>query len=1562
MKQLKKYFILFLMMAIPLWSALEAEAVNNVADYTSVPPVMTVGGMDPNLLLLIDNSSSMSDLAYVNDQRYCYDDNYDPSATFVGYFEPETWYGYNFGAAKFEATAPPNCALYTYSQNDVCVSVDATPSVTAFAAKGNFLNWATASKLDIQKEILTGGKYDAVNNRLVPEARGCVDRRYVKKVALLDSSSKTYYLTLAVRPPTEDEKADASDDTTRIEVFELTDEGFNNTDCQGAIDELESETPNQGQIKDDIEDCLIYKSKDKVLANTMSAFNHSIHECWYKSKHGEWHDGVTRMKNACENIYEDLWAIGSTPADITPDDRGYVCYGDFATTAGYVGRCWDEALATRNAVGDILVPGWISDVCISDALQDYCQGLELTEVVDPTDQADQTITFWNIPAVLVDSAVMAQLGEPLAVLKGHVAQSTPPTGILQEVVDDLRIGAMSFNDNGAKSECALADPHILYKCADPAIRDGGRIIAAIDQGGAHTTTLVSAINEIKATTWTPMAEAMYNAIGYYTQNTALRLNAADFSTGTDPITAWCQANNILIITDGASTTDQNADVSTFASGAGQNDGADGDPAGCPTLTGSTLLDDLTYYAKHGGVGIYPAGQGQIDGEDKRNITTHIVVSGNLRSTGVDECSPDVLLTSAAQNGGTSLYLAEDPSTLEDALREAFHAIREGATATTAVSVLATSGEGEGTLYQAYFKPRHATATEETNWVGFLQSLWVDAEGNLREDWTSSGDHTPDGTLDLSVDPIVNFSFDPSTSATKFTRLPVSSADPFGESSTPSATLSLTELSPLWEAGEKLASRDILANPRTIYTFVDLDGSESVNENWLVDNSATGEFISLTAANQGKLKAYLDLPNDPVTPVEDYDYLGGNETDRVANLIEFIGGSDDGSLRNRTVDSKVWRLGDIIYSTPTPIGRPVDNYDLIYGDQTYLDYYRRHKGRETVVYLGANDGMLHAFLAGVYHPGSIHSGRFAGDGAYFGRDPAIPTDGLPTDAYPLNKYSSLGNDWRGTELWAYIPQNLLPHLKWLADPDYTSGNNRHVSYVDLKPRIFDAQVYMDADQWWNPLFDVWFNMSPGQKADRANGWATLLVGGMRFGGGDITVTGDFDADAVTPATTRTFTSAYFCIDITDPLNPVLLWDRTYPGLGFTTSFPAVVKVDDKTIDHSTDPDTVTSTPHWYLLFGSGPTDYNGNSNQNGRIFLVDVATGAYDAFTNPSNPGRIFTQLTNADGTDSGTPLPANGFMGSPISVDLLLDYSVNVSYIGDIHEDGALPGGYGGGLYRLKTPTTPDTVDGQPVLLYDNDPATWTLTQMFNAKRPVTAAPAAAVAIPWGGVSSDALWIYFGTGRYLNQSDKTDTTTQYLYGIKDPYFNNDLAAGERTTLLNLEPLDKDANNLFNATSVEVYTDGSTSAGVDFSILRTRQDYGESFGIGWYRALEASGERIMSKPTVVGGILLAPSFAPNDADACGFGGDSYLYALYFETGTAFYRSVIGLTADADAPAGEMKVLDKTSLGKGLASSLGIHVGRESGAKGFIQQSTGTVTEIDLEPAFSVKSGFINWREK
>jgi type IV pilus assembly protein PilY1 len=296
MKKLKMYGVIFVILSLSLVCGFSsAEAVNTMSNYISTPPFLSGGGVTPNLLLLIDNSASMYELAYVGDAGYCYDDTYDSASTYVGSFAPGSWYGYNLVAENFElktaAEAATICGSATYTNTDVCITSNAT-SVTTFAAKGNFLNWAAASKLDIEKEILTGGKYDSTNNRLVMESRGCVDRRFVKKVPLTDSGSNTYYVTLAARPAAASEKASASDNTTRIEIFEVTATGFDNTACQSAIDELAAPSPNQGQIKQDIEDCMGYTNKDKQLADAMNAFNHSIHNCWYKQKHGDWPPGA----------------------------------------------------------------------------------------------------------------------------------------------------------------------------------------------------------------------------------------------------------------------------------------------------------------------------------------------------------------------------------------------------------------------------------------------------------------------------------------------------------------------------------------------------------------------------------------------------------------------------------------------------------------------------------------------------------------------------------------------------------------------------------------------------------------------------------------------------------------------------------------------------------------------------------------------------------------------------------------------------------------------------------------------------------------------------------------------------------------------------------------------------------------------------------------------------------------------------------------------------------------------------------------------------------------------
>ena len=184
-------------------------AVAPMNNYCIIPPFIQESIL-PNLLLLIDNSASMYDLAYVTAGTYCYDESYNNAADppYGGYFDTTATYQYNFTAKKFVsgATFPGSCNVV---KNDyVCVNMTGTsPSrtVDVFMATGKFLNWLTASKFDIQKQILTGGKYleKACSNNgsksctadadcsggtcgsaqyLVGESRGCVGRRFVKMI------------------------------------------------------------------------------------------------------------------------------------------------------------------------------------------------------------------------------------------------------------------------------------------------------------------------------------------------------------------------------------------------------------------------------------------------------------------------------------------------------------------------------------------------------------------------------------------------------------------------------------------------------------------------------------------------------------------------------------------------------------------------------------------------------------------------------------------------------------------------------------------------------------------------------------------------------------------------------------------------------------------------------------------------------------------------------------------------------------------------------------------------------------------------------------------------------------------------------------------------------------------------------------------------------------------------------------------------------------------------------------------------------------------------------------
>ncbi len=1127
-----------------------------------------------NVMIVIDNSASMYDLAFVEDASLCYEgidaasgaETYDPvNNEYSGFFEPDQWYAYNTDPTenRFVATVmtDTDCAAMTYHKQvsgeyEVCLEPDAaSPANTVFVAKGQFLNWAAASKMDFEKKILTGGKYESGN--LVMESRGCLERRFVREVSLDDNAGT---LTLAVRMPTADENPSGTDNMTRIELFPVTADGFsgNLSDCQAAVENMAS-GDNLGQLKDQVDGCMGYDNTvTNFEADSNSAFNTSLQSCWTIAKHGEFAFKQTfsasNEYNACDKLYSDHSVM---PWEIVPADTAYVCSGSpVGEPYHYIGYCWDAGTGGTaptvltcnsgtlpagytaddgyhcNADDEVEAcsgsynknqgtcggnpgewvavytggtpgtdPGWnvvgsydfdgdgnlTPDDCVGEALFNFCGAVNSPEVVDPSGQVtgtgDETSESWNLPAMMVDSGVEITVGEPLLVMSGRLqvedndgsgtVDADDVTGLIHEAAADLRMGVMTFNKDGSKSECETVDSYVDRDCEDPTldIRDGANVKVPIGQSASHTTALANAINEIVADTWTPLGEAIYNAIGYYRQEdptatTGFKgLNPAasptDYLTTTNPITEYCQMNNILLLTDGAPTVDQASAMTDYISGTVPTalhtvdsetyPAADSyTPAGvdCANLSGGTYLKDLTKFA-------YEAlwhDKTCMTGEDCSNISTHIVAAGSFSDTGTDECLPFNLLTDAATNGGTTLYQAEDLSQLETKLRDAFNSMRAAASAGSAASVISASRGGEGAIYQAIFWPAKSSTTDpdvKAKWIGEVHSLFIDSSGSMYEDSNN------DGALD-ATDKRVYLYFDESDD--KQTTMACYDEP---ENNSCDAPVTLDEVHYLWSANDWLAkiSNSAFTTPaydaddqylnrstyisnerrRYIFTWNDLDNDA------IVDDAEVLPFVSgNNSAGSGTPVDWAGLTVDSTSRgAVPFDFNVGNDANansNVGDIVDWIRGVEVSGLRSRTLNKPminvspdpevVWRLGDVIHSTPTTVARPMENLHLLYQDGSYTDFVRRWANRRHVVYFGANDGMMHAVNGGFYDD---ESDKFCLDAA---------CSESPTNVPDL-----------GAELWAYVPYNLQPHLKCLTDPNYADS---HKYDVDQPPRIFGAR--------------------------------------------------------------------------------------------------------------------------------------------------------------------------------------------------------------------------------------------------------------------------------------------------------------------------------------------------------------------------------------------------------------------------------------------------------------------------------------------------------------------------
>ena len=888
----------------------------------------------------------------------------------------------------------------------------------------------------------------------------------------------------------------------------------------------------------------------------------------------------------------------------------------------------------------------------------------------------------------------------------------------------------------------------------------------------------------------------------------------------------------------------------------------------------------------------------------------------------------------------------NPLRLEEQLNKSFADILRRTSSGTAASVISSSRSGEGAVYQSVFWPEYKDQLGNTvNWIGDTHALFVDAYGNMREDTDGDDQLTP------SSDYIIRFE---GTDTVEVYKYHDSNGDGIlsnSEAATPAeGPVTMADIKFLWSSSEWLNSipdGDILDHrpytsadkKRHIFTFVDNNTKNMVPD--------SGEVVAFSASTSA-IKPYIHgMPPFDVTKVPSYlsdiassapasfpvvfaDFLD-NQRQRVIN---FIRGQDQGSYTSSTTPSytipafrsrqldmdndhsvETWRMGDIVSSSPTVVSAPAEDFDLIYEDVSFSPFYRQYRHRRNVVYVGGNDGMLHAINAGFYDP---RRQKF-----WKGYDSSL-SDPF-TDSGPE----------LGAELWAYVPFNLLPHLYWLTEPSYNT--EFHVAYVDMKPRIFDAKIFPD-------------------DATHPNGWGTVMVIGMRFGGGAIQpdTNGDNTKNDASANPEPTLTSAYIVMDITNPeAPPALLAELTFPGQGFATVNPTVVPMKD----------SAASTFNWYLVFGSGPTSSaNGAwgtalsdavSDQAGRIFAVNL-----NKLGQASGP-EIYSLDSSGNliaGADVLAALDSNSFISDPITLDYNLDFKADAVYFGTV--SGDFSNGWGGKLRRL-------------VMDNDPDPSNWITDSVLidltgvEQGQPITAAPTVALS------NKGDRFVYFGTGRFFNRNDINNTTTasdqQTFYGIKEPYA---VVSGKKVFNWN-EVLH---SSLVNVSDVEVYEgtsilnsvvkDVTGNAGFSqdsFYSLENTMD--SSTPGGWYLNFPGSKDRNLGQGALLGDVLTFTTYSPS-ADACEIEGTSLLYALYYKTGTAYYKPIIGYgTGTVEVDGKTLKNNRKSmSLGRGLTQSPNVHIGRESGSKIFLQTSTGAIIDISHDNPGWTKSGSLYWEEE
>lgn len=1062
--------------------------------------------------------------------------------------------------------------------------------------------------------------------------------------------------------------------------------------------------------------------------------------------------------------------------------------------------------------------------------------------------------------------------------KIYVGDNPPEEGLIVKMWDQINFGIMFFNVGNK------------FEDSQNSVRDGG--YTAVDLGSTGTN-LVTQVENTDPTTWTPLGETFYEGVHYFMATTG-PYNNANYGAK-DPITHTCQKNFILILTDGESTKDRNLpggnwgtpmtdsnsfNVKTWMDKIATNEGYTSQWDVSPNSSeGSYYLEAVAYWAHTTDLRSATLGKSALSG--MQNITTYAVYAFDDSNLGRD------LLQKTCKYGGfedtnstgkpdstskwdrngdgvpDTYYEAQDGSKLQGELQRALLDILTRVSSGTAASILNNSEGSGASLLQAVFYPRKSFENgTEVNWIGEMQNLWYYLDPYLQLS-SIRVDTVADYKLNLLNDYIAQFYFDSSTNQT-LVRL-LRDVNGTGTLATDLGSFSpddTTNIKSLWRAGRLLWSRNLTTDDRTIYTRTGISG---------FDNVGTG-LAGFTSAlkNDTSIQAYLQAAN--ATEAE--------------KIINYIRGTDQTGYRSRSATiagaSGVWRLGDIVSSTPkiqgnvglnayhqkNPTGYNDSSYELFVNSNDY-----KNRG---MAYVGANDGMLHAFRMGVLkeltdpcrslEADSTSSTCFA-DKAKI-NDYTVDASGTTQGANSNIRANAA--DALGKEEWAFVPRQILPYLKYFADASYP-----HLFYVDGTPLIvdvaiqtpasYDAVAYPNcaASYWACPKQTKYTTVSDvaTKNLDQTNtSWRTILIGSTGLGGasrnrGGAGKCAGGGTDCVKTPVADMGYSGYFALDITNPTQPKYLWefygdpaaganaDAQGGNLGFATSGPVIIRIGDK-----------DKNGRWFAVFASGPTgpinttthQFLGRSDQNLKLFVVDLATG--------SLVKTIDTGVTNAfAGSVSNSAIDNDRAYSSKSGF-----YQDDAAYIGYVQKVDA-SNWTNGGVIRLVTNESIDPNDASKP---------WTTSTVINNVGPVTTAIS-----KLQDRANGKLWLYFGGGRYYfkdaNSVDDAGSQRQ-LFGVQEPCYS---AATQKVDPSCTTSVTNNDTDLKNQTTSPTSTLAATYK-------------------GWYINLDDdslndgySSERVITDPVASpNGVVYYTTFRPT-LDVCGYGGNSFIWAINYSSGGA-----------------------------------------------------------------------------